>query len=415
MRIMLVTSMVPDASGIGAIPKLLAAQLEGLKEHHEVTLVSTFGEDPGQAEAAARLLGSGLDAHILDRRRAASAPRRWRVRGELAASWATRDWPWRVVCGVAGMQALVDRVAATGEFDVIAVEDSPMAVLRFPAGVPVVFTEHEAIRAPADQWRSEHLSERPLGALRSLDWRRWDAFLPRIWKRFDLLQVFSEGDAEAVARSAPECAARVRVNPYGIELPPATNPELEDPDTILFSGTFAHLPNRDAALWLAREIVPAVSARHPTARLQIVGRTPPREILDLAGPGIEVIADAASMQPYLEAAAVVLAPVRSGGGMRMKVLEAMARQKAVVTTGLGAEGFTSLDPDPPLAIAESSEEIAAATAELLGDRSRRRDLAQRAREFAHRYHSPQAWAQRLGTIYDEARAGAAQRRAGSGL
>ncbi len=80
MRIMLVTSMVPDADGIGAIPKLLAAQLEGLHERHEVTLVSTFGEDPGQAEAAERLLGSGLDAHILDRRRSASAPRRWRVR-----------------------------------------------------------------------------------------------------------------------------------------------------------------------------------------------------------------------------------------------------------------------------------------------------------------------------------------------
>ena len=223
MRILFVTSMVPDANGIGAIPKLLAAQLQGLRERgHEITLLTTFGEDPGQAEAARALLGSGLDAHILDRRRSPSARRRWRVRGELAATWAREPWPWRVVCGAAGMQALIDRVTPGREFDVVAVEDSPMAVLRFPSAVPIVFTEHEAIRAPAAEWRSSRLSERPLGALRARDWRRWDAFLPRAWERFDLLQVFCEGDAEAIARIAPAAAARVRVNPYGIALPAAT-------------------------------------------------------------------------------------------------------------------------------------------------------------------------------------------------
>jgi glycosyltransferase involved in cell wall biosynthesis len=403
MRIMLVTSMVPDAGGIGAIPKLLAAQLQGLRERgHEVTLVTTFGEDPGQAEAAEALLGSGLDAHILDRRRSRSARRRWRVRGELAATWATEPWPWRVVCGAAGMQALIDRVARTREFDVVAVEDSPMAVLRFPAGVPVVFTEHEAVRAAAAEWRASRLTERPLRALRARDWRRWDSFLPKAWERFDLLQVFCDGDAEAIKLAAPAAAARVRVNPYGIALPPAADPALERPDTILFSGTFAHLPNRDAARWLATEIVPAVRARHPGARLQIVGRTPPREILELAGAGVEVIGDAPSMQPYLEAAAVVLAPVRSGGGMRMKVLEAMARQKAVVTTPLGAEGFTGFDQSPPLEIAASGEAIATATAALLGDRERRHQLGRRAREFADRHHSPAAWARRLEAVYAEA-------------
>jgi glycosyltransferase involved in cell wall biosynthesis len=407
MRIMLVTSMVPDAGGIGAIPKLLAAELAGLRERgHEVTLVTTFGEDPGQAEAAKRLVESELDTHILDRRRSASARRRWRVRAELAATWAGKGWPWRVVCGAAGMQQLIDRVARAGEFDLIAVEDNPLAALQFPAGVPVVFTEHEAVRAPAGQWQAERLFERPLGALRALDWRRWDAFLPRIWKRFDLLQVFSPGDAEAVERAAPEATSRIRVNPYGLILPPATDPDLERPDTILFSGTFAHLPNRDAAHWLAREIIPAVRARHPTALLQIVGRTPPREILELAGPGVEVIGDAPSMQPYLDAAAVVLAPVRSGGGMRMKVLEAMARQKAVVTTPLGAEGFTGFAESPPLEIADSGEAIAAVTADLLGDPERRRELGHRGREFAQRHHSPAAWAQRLEAIYGEARASA---------
>ena len=373
MRIMLVTSMVPDAGGVGAIPKLLAAQLAGLRERgHEITLVTTFGEDPGQAEAAAALLDSGLDAHILDRRRSHSVGRRWRVRGELAASWATRDWPWRVVCGAAGMQPLIDRVAASRGFDVVAVEDNPMAVLRFPAGVPVVLTEHEAVRAPASQLGPARLSERPLRALQARDWQRWESFLPRIWERFDLLQVFCAADAEAVGRQAPALAPRVRVDPYGMILPAASDPAREQPGTVLFTGTFAHLPNRDAARWLAAEIMPAVCARQPGARLRVVGSAPPPEILGLAGDGVEVIADAPSMEPHLEAAAVVVAPVRSGGGMRMKVLEAMARQKAVVTTRLGAEGFASLEPELPLRIADDADSIAAAIAALLGDDGERR-------------------------------------------
>jgi glycosyltransferase involved in cell wall biosynthesis len=406
MRIMLVTSMVPDAAGIGAIPTLLAAQLEGLRErNHEITLVTTFGEDRGQAEAAERLLESGLDAHVVDRRRSPSARRRWRVRAELAATWATKRWPWRVVCGAAGMQPLIDGLGRTHDFDVVAVEDNPMAVLRFPAGVPVVFTEHEAIRAPASQWQAAppRLSERPLRALRARDWQRWDDFLPSIWERFELLQVFCEADASEVRDLAPAIAPRIRVNPYGMILPAACDPAREQPGTVLFTGTFAHLPNRDAARWLAAEIMPAVRARHPRARLRIVGSAPPPEVLELAGDGIEVIADAPAMEPHLEAAAVVVAPMRSGGGMRMKVLEAIAREKAVVTTSLGAEGFASLGDELPFLVADDAGGVAAAIADLLGEPEQRRALGRRAREFAQRHHSPAAWATRLESIYEEAR------------
>jgi glycosyltransferase involved in cell wall biosynthesis len=266
-----------------------------------------------------------------------------------------------------------------------------------------VLTEHEAVRAPAEQWRSPRLSERPLAALRTRDWRRWDSFLPRAWRRFDLLQVFSESDARAVGELAPELAGRVRVNPYGMVLPAASDPADEVSGTILFAGTFSHLPNREAAHWLAREIMPAIAARTTSARLRIVGSSPPREILELAGPQIEVIADAPSIEPHLAAASIVLAPVRSGGGMRMKVLESLARGKAVVTTGLGAEGFNVFGEELPFEVADSSAAIAAATARLLDDDRARHELGGRARDFAERHHSPAAWAARLEAVYEEAR------------
>jgi len=397
-----VVSMVPQADGIGAIPKLLNAQLIGLRERNEVTLVGSFGELPGQAEAAGALMRSDLDAHFIDRRRAGSAPRRWRVRAELASSWARRPWPWRAVSATAGVQPALDRVAAGRDFDVVALEEDLMSVLRLPRGVPVVLTEHEAFQAPASRLRAPRLRERPERFLRTRDWRRWSRFQLEAWRRADLIQVYSDGDAAEIGSRSPEAAERVRVNPFGLVPPAAADPAKAEPGTVLFTGTFTHLPNRDAALWLAGEIMPAVRARHPGARLRLVGSAPPREVLALAGPGVEVIADVASMRPHLEAAEVVLAPVRNGGGMRMKVLEAMATEKAIVTTRLGAEGFSGFEAEPPFVVADRPERIAAATAELLGDGRRRRELAARARAFALAHHSPAAWAERLEAVYAEA-------------
>src|SRR3954449_11915589 len=170
---------------------------------------------------------------------------------------------------------------------------------------------------------------------------------------------------------------------------------------MLFDGDFHHTPNRDAAIWLAREILPAVRERHPEARLRIVGSGPPPEVRALAGPAVEVVADAPSVLPHTEEAAVVMAPVRTGGGMRMKVLQAMAAGKAVVTTQRGTEGYTGFGEEPPLAVGESGAEIAAATAALLGDDEQRRQLGERARDFAGRNHSPEAWAERQTAVYEE--------------
>lgn len=389
MKILLIAPMVPQAEGAGAIPELLHAQLIGLRERHEVALLGTFGDLNGQAEAAAELCRSGVDAHFVDRRRPSSALRRWRVRAELAASWAVRPRPWRAVSTAAGMQPALDRLARTRSFDLIAVEETTVSTLRLPVGVPAVLTEHEAVKAP-------------VGGLREIDRKRWDRLQRTAGERFDLIQVYSEADAAAIRGRLPRLTPRLRVNPFGLVLPPPGDRAREAAETVLFVGTFTHPPNRDAALWLGHEIMPAIRARRPGAKLRIVGTVPPAEVRALAGPGVEVVADAPSVRPHMEEATIVLAPVRSGGGMRMKVLQAMAAAKGVVTTSRGAEGFSYLDPAPPLEIANSGEEIAAATAALLEDAPRRQELGRRAREFVERWHTPTAWSARLEAIYEEA-------------
>jgi glycosyltransferase involved in cell wall biosynthesis len=403
MKVLLVTPMPPQADGAGAIPVLLHAELLGLRQMHEVTLVTTLGDEPGEAETLEGLRGE-TEVHAADRRRPPPGRRRRRRQLRLAATWTRGRWPWRTVWFAdPEVQRILDRLTAARSFDVVAVEDSAMTVFRYPPGVPTVFTHHEVLRPRRVDWGVGPLRNWPRWAFGELDWRRWEGFQRRSWRDFDRVQVFSQRDAEAIGSLAPEMATRVRVNPFGLVLPPACDPVREVAGSVLFVGNFAHPPNRDAAIWLAREIMPAVRARCPEARLRIVGTAPTEEIRALSDKGIEVVADAPSILPHLDAAAVVLAPVRTGGGMRMKVLQAMAAGKAVVTTSRGTEGYTAFGEQPPLRVADGAEKIAEATADLLTDTAGRRHLGERARDFSERHHSPEAWARRLTAIYEEVR------------
>jgi glycosyltransferase involved in cell wall biosynthesis len=402
MRVLLVVPAPPAADGAGAIPVLLHAELLGLAERHEVTLVTAVGDEPGEADAARRLEAE-VEVHVADRRRPPPGMARRRRQMRMASAWVRGRWPWRTVWFAAPeVQRILDRLGAERSFDVVAVEDSAMSVFRYPPGLPSVYTHHEVLRPRPVDWHPGPPRRWPGWAFGELDWRRWARFQPEAWRRFDRVQVFSRRDAEQVAALAPEVADRVRVDPFGLVLPPRADPAREVPGTILFVGAFHHPPNRDAATWLAREILPAVLERQPGARLRIVGSGPTPEVRALAGPNVELVADAPSVLPHLEEAAVVMAPVRTGGGMRMKVLQAMAAGKAVVTTPRGTEGYTGFGEEPPLAVGESSAEIAAVTADLLGDDGRRRQLGERAREFAERHHSPGAWAERQTVVYEEA-------------
>jgi glycosyltransferase involved in cell wall biosynthesis len=401
MKILIVAPMVPQADGAGAIPVLLHAQLEGLEElGDEVTLVTAIGDEPGEAAAAARLSAAGADVHFADRRLPGSRGRRWRRRLRLAGTWARGKEPWRAIWfAYPGIQPIVDRLAETRGFDVAVVEDSAMSSIRPPSGTPAILAEHEVLRPRPVDWHPGSLRDLPRWALLELDWRRRPRFQRRAWGRFNRVLAFSRRDAEAIAELAPEIADRVLVSPFGMNLPPAADPGRERAGTVLFVGNFTHQPNRDAASWLAGEIMPTVRSRHPGARLRMVGTSPTPEVLALGGDGVEVIGDAPSIEPHMEEAAVVVAPVRTGGGMRMKVLQALAAGKAMVTTSRGVEGFDCFDEQPPLALADGADEFAAATAALLDDPHRRAEIGGRAREFAERHFSPAAWAARLERAY----------------
>ncbi|HSF39164.1 MAG TPA: glycosyltransferase family 4 protein, partial [Thermoanaerobaculia bacterium] len=139
--------------------------------------------------------------------------------------------------------------------------------------------------------------------------------------------------------------------------------------------------------------------RRPGAVLTLVGEAPPEELRAAAGPGVTVTGFVPSLLPYLDAAAVVAAPLFRGGGMRVKVLEALAAGKAIVASPLAVEGIGAADGSEVI-LAETAEGFAEAILALLDDRDRRVALAGRARAWAEENLGWERWIAAYEGLYD---------------
>lgn len=388
MRILIAAPLLPHPGATAGGALVFLGLIEALARRHEVTLVCFAGASATDREGldALRRLGVAVVAVWREPGRRAAPLRR---RAALVVRWLARGDPFRTLkFRDARVQAALDRVvhdeAARGRrFDLVQVEDSAMGQYRYPGGIPSVLTEHEVRVAHQGSW---------------FEAARWGRYQRAVWRRFDRLQVFTERDAAGIRGLAPEVAGRVRVNPFGVTLDAAQDAVAEREDELVFVGGFRHPPNVDAACWLAREILPLVRARCEGAHLTIVGAEPPRAVRRLASDRVTVTGFVPQVEPFLDRAAVVVAPLRTGGGMRVKLLQALARGKAVVTTPLGAEGLAA---DAPLLVADSGPGLAEAIAALLADPERRRGLGHRAREFVAEHHTWAGFASRLAAIYRE--------------
>jgi len=158
-------------------------------------------------------------------------------------------------------------------------------------------------------------------------------------------------------------------------------------DRIIFTGTMNYYPNIDAVLYFARECWPLILSQVPNATWQIVGKDPTPEVSDLAElPGITVTGSVPDVTCYLAAATVAIAPILIGGGTRLKILEALAMRKAVVTTSRGCEGL-SIIPGKHLIVADQAQAFAQAVVDLMQDRERRKALGNAGRALVEAVYS----------------------------
>jgi polysaccharide biosynthesis protein PslH len=272
-------------------------------------------------------------------------------------------------------------------------------------GVPILLDEQNV---EFELWRQRmRLAADPhdYERLRSA-WRGTWQVEPRAWRRADMCVTVTDDDAALMAHYAP--ALDVRVVPDGADhtsrLPgdeTADDPEIAH-GAVVMVGNLAYEPNADAALRMCREVFPLVRARVPRARLVIVGNAPSAELVALAQaqPGIAVTGRVPAVEPYLDAAAVVACPLRVGGGVKVKILEALSRGKAIVTTPVGVQGLGH-DGSRAVRVASDDAPFAAAVADLLENVSERRALEGAAFALAARLPTWDQAAEALGDCYED--------------
>jgi polysaccharide biosynthesis protein PslH len=180
----------------------------------------------------------------------------------------------------------------------------------------------------------------------------------------------------------------VSVIPVGVDtkqLRPA--PEQEGPPRLVFTGTLDYVPNVRGIRWFADHVWPHVQHELPDAQLDVVGRKPTPDVLALGRrPGITVVGPVPSMAPYFQRAHAVVVPILEGTGVRVKIVEAMAAGRAIVTTSLGWEGLPYIEPGRHLLVADDPREFARSVVSLLDGAALRRQLAGDARRLAERHY-----------------------------
>jgi glycosyltransferase involved in cell wall biosynthesis len=269
-------------------------------------------------------------------------------------------------------------------FDV-AVCDFLDAAVNFPSrlSIPTVLFQHNV---ESEIWRRHAVTEgNPAKRLLyRLEFRKMSRYEQGAIRKFHHIIAVSEHDRRLMGVWTD--SARISVAATGVDLQqycPGTTSVAAEP-VVLFVGAMDWEPNVDAVEYFCRDIWPLIQVTVPAARFRIVGRNPACRVQRLASNSVEVTGQVSSVVDHLRESAVVVVPLRVGGGTRLKIYEAMATGKAVVSTSVGAEGL-DVHPGQDIVFADDPVAFAAAVTMLLEDEELRRGYERAAAEHAAKY------------------------------
>lgn len=360
-----------------------------LAERHDVTLLSYA---VAENDIGIRELGQSVTVRAVHRAPATTVHRRLAQLRSLAA----RD-PFASRSLVSTeMQAAINDLCSLMAFDLIHAEFSTMCGFHFPDDIPLVVDEHNIEYEL--YWRLARGERSPLRrAFNGLEYLRLRQFEERCWRSARGCAVTSARELPIVQAIAP--ATPTAVVPNGVDSDYFRPwPGETQPRSVVFNGVLNYRPNVDAATHLVEDIWPLVLARCPQARLVLVGTAPEPEVRRLQRATVDVVGRVPDIRPYLGAAEVVAVPIRIGGGTRLKVVEALAMGKPIVSTSLGSEGLALRGGDE-LLIADDPASFASRILELFEDSALRVRLGTAGRARAERDYSWQLAADRLSALH----------------
>jgi polysaccharide biosynthesis protein PslH len=355
--------------------------LRFLARDHEVTLLSYYGgRHDADYEAALQkeIPGSQVIYTAAPDSNAIERGVDYLYRFPRRAPYAVSKFTHRKV------EATVAEWLASGRFEV-AVCDFLAASANFPARLPMpcVLFQHNV---ESSLWqRMAAVESNPIKKLSfAIESAKMTRYERAALGRFHHIIAVSEHDRRQMLQMNPAC--EITVVPTGVDTQKCkvAPPSSAKPPRVVFTGSMDWEPNVDAMEYFCSQIWPRVRAEFPDAIFQIVGRNPFAKVQRLASESVEVTGSVPSVAEYLERASVVIVPLRIGGGTRLKIFEAMAMGKAMVSTSIGAEGL-EVESGRDLILADDASSFADAVILLLRDAETRHKFEHAARELAAQF------------------------------
>lgn len=364
--------------------------LQGLVRSHEVTVVSY-----GTPEDARRLTdefgGRLKDVYMLPR----PWPARHRRIGQFRALWTSHSFFSDLLRSDA-MQRTISTLLDRSEFDVVQSEFYMMGLFRLNTAAVTILDSHNV---EYDNFRRMWLNARsPLRRLHYyLEYQRVFAEEIEVSRKHDAILITSARDRAILDEHVPQVPKFVI--PNGVDTAYfQPSPDTPEPYSLVFTGMMAYVPNYDGMLYFLDEIFPLIQKVVPEAKVYIVGKRPPKELIRRASDRVIVTGYVDDVRPFIRRASVYVVPLRMGSGTRLKVLEAMAMKKPIVTTTIGCEGIDVVHGESAL-IADDPQAFAHAVIELLHRADLRQTLTRNGYDLVRSAYEWSIIGEQVETVY----------------
>ena len=363
-----------------------------LGQQHEVTLLS-FAFDTAQPELANGLGCTKIETINLN-------PFVENKTGPVRRFLSAEPVAYR---SIEAMRELVNKTLGKTRFDVVIASTEVMAPYALKAQTDriKVLEEHNSLtRMMRERYES---SVGLVASIRNwLSWQKTRRYEGQLFEQFDLVTMVSEEDRKTSNRNLTRAVGRVEVAPNGVDCE-HNRPGLaaKQPDLLIFNGSLTYDANYDGIANFLSEIYPLIKAQMPTVSLKITGSTKGVNLEGLAlDKSVVLTGYVEDIRIPVAEASICVAPLRQGGGTRLKILEAMALGTAVVSTTKGAEGLDVVDGEH-LLVADDPRDFANSVIGLLGDNALRKRLSANARKLVEERYDWQQIGERFVALVEE--------------
>ncbi len=401
MKILFLTPYVPYPLNNGGLIRVHHLMINlGVK--HDVTVICMEPDNDAQAQGIKVIEDAGISIETVPV--ANNQKKELKRIYQLLSLVSTKPYQYKQYHSDA-MQKAISKHLNEGNYELLLVEFSQMGYYQLNTDIPRFVDQHnveyEIMR------RTYETEKNPLRKL--LAYSEWKKFYKQEienCEKFTGCLTTSRRDAEILQQRSP--GMKCHVIPNGVDSEffrlntTATNDEL-DPNMVLFTGTISYYPNTEGILWFYKTIWPLIKVKNSHATFCIAGKAPPPEVQAIAesDESVTVTGMVDDMRDYYTKAAVVIVPLRVGGGTRLKILEGMAMSKAIVSTSVGAEGIDHTNGKDIL-LKDTPEDFSDAVVNVMSDAALRQQLEIGGRHLVEAKYDWRAVTDKLSDVFEKA-------------